>query len=64
MPLLTALFRRPTRRRHYVLLDDQHRCRMLLTAIERPRGDSWVAVGEVCLAMIGQPLPPATCSAR
>ncbi len=63
MPLLTALFRRPARR-HYVLLDDQHRCRMLLTAIERPHGDGWIEVDEIALGMIGQPLPPDALPAR
>ncbi len=63
MRLLTALFRRPARR-HYVLLDDQHRCRMLLTTIERPHGDGWIEVGKITLGMIGQPLPPGALPAH
>ena len=63
MSLLTALLRRSARH-HYVLLDDQHRCRMLLTAIKRPRGDGWIEVGEISLGMIGHPLPPDALSVR
>ncbi|HCJ31260.1 MAG TPA: hypothetical protein DHV63_18670 [Pseudomonas sp.] len=63
MSLLTALFRRPLRR-HYALLDDQHRCCLLLTAMERPHGDRWAEVGEISLGMIGRPLPSVTPPAR
>ncbi|NKQ10310.1 hypothetical protein [Pseudomonas sp. SST3] len=67
MSLLTALLRRPAPR-HYVLLDDQRRCRMLLTSIAPPHGDRWVEVDEICLGMIGQSLPhtayPTRCAPR
>lgn len=56
MSLLTALLRRPAPR-HYALLDEQRRCRMLLTSIAPPRGDGWVEVDEIGLGMIGRPLP-------
>lgn len=59
MFLLIRLFARPARR-HYALLDEQQRCRMLLTATERPRGERWVEVGEARLGMLGQPLTPAS----
>lgn len=38
MSLWISLFQRP-KRRHYALLDEEHRCRMLLTAIEPPRSE-------------------------
>lgn len=56
MTLLTALFRRPIRR-HYALLDDQQRCRMLLTSTQRPHGERWIEVMEIRLGWIGQALP-------
>jgi len=58
MSLLTRLFSRPVRR-HYALLDEQQRCRMLLTATERPNGERWVEIGEASLGMLGQPLAHA-----
>ncbi|AHL74452.1 hypothetical protein CH92_04855 [Stutzerimonas stutzeri] len=58
MTLLTALFRRPTRR-HYALIDDQQRCRMLLTSTQRPHGELWFEVMEIRLGWIGQSLPQA-----
>ena len=56
MPLSLALLR-PPRRRHYALLDEQRRCRMLLTAEQRPRGERWVEVPEIRLEWIGKPVP-------
>ncbi|KJH83383.1 hypothetical protein [Stutzerimonas stutzeri] len=56
MTLLTALFRRPIRR-HYALLDDEQRCRMLLTSTQRPQGERWIEVMEIHLGWIGQALP-------
>lgn len=58
MPLPIALLRQP-RRRHYALLDEQRRCRMLLTAEQPPRGANWVEVPEICLQWIGKPVPGA-----
>lgn len=59
MSLLTVIFWRPVRR-HYALLDEERCCRMLLTATERPHGEHWVEVDDVCLGMIGRPLKPVT----
>lgn len=53
---LTHPFKRPSPR-HYALLDEQNRCRMLLSAVERPLGNRWMEVGEACLGMLGKPLP-------
>ncbi|MEL7558422.1 hypothetical protein [Stutzerimonas chloritidismutans] len=56
MSLFKTLFRqRPLR--HYALLDEQDRCRMLLTAKERPHGERWVEIAEIRLNWIGKPLP-------
>ncbi|MGE6529100.1 hypothetical protein ACQKEM_08755 [Pseudomonas sp. NPDC077382] len=56
MSLFKTLFRhRPPR--HYALLDDEDRCRMLLTAKERPHGERWVEIAEIRLGWIGKPLP-------
>ncbi|MCQ4277592.1 hypothetical protein NA643_00700 [Pseudomonas stutzeri] len=63
MSLFKTLFRhRPPR--HYALLDDQDRCRMLLTAKERPHGERWVEIAEIRLGWIGKPLPRADLQQR
>ncbi|QWV16945.1 hypothetical protein [Stutzerimonas zhaodongensis] len=58
MSLFKTLFRQHPPR-HYALLDDQDRCRMLLTAKKRPIGERWVEIAEVRLGWIGKPLPQA-----
>ncbi|HBM09864.1 hypothetical protein CXF92_09340 [Pseudomonas sp. Choline-3u-10] len=58
MSLFRTLFRQHLPR-HYALLDDQDRCRMLLTAKKRPIGERWVEIAEIRLGWIGKPLPQA-----
>lgn len=54
----TRLFQRP-KRRHFALLDEQRRCRMLLTAVERPSSTQWIEVPEIRLVWLGKPIPGA-----
>jgi hypothetical protein len=63
MSSLNKLFRRRARR-HYALLDDQHFCRMLLTADARPPGERWVEIPEIRLGWIGKRLPQAAFQQR
>lgn len=56
MPFSIALLHQP-KRRHYVLLDEQRHCRMLLTTPERPHGEHWVEVPEIRPEWIGRPVP-------
>ena len=56
MSLWISLFQRP-KRRHYALLDEEHRCRMLLTAVEPPRSERWIEVAEIRLDWIGKSIP-------
>ncbi|ABP78800.1 conserved hypothetical protein [Stutzerimonas stutzeri A1501] len=53
--LISLLRRRPAR--HFALLDEHGRCRMLLSSACKPAGAAWVEVEEVRLSWIGQPLP-------
>ncbi|KRW73524.1 hypothetical protein ACYCFL_07970 [Stutzerimonas nitrititolerans] len=54
----TRLFQRP-KRRHFALLDEERRCRMLLTTVERPCSAQWIEVPEIRLDWIGKPIPGA-----
>lgn len=56
MSVLSALFDRRAPR-HYALLDEQGHCRMLFTAKQRPHGECWVEIPDICLGWIGKPLP-------
>lgn len=56
MHLLSLLTRQPPRR-HYALLDEERRCRMQLTAAERPKGESWIEIPEIRPEWIGKKLP-------
>lgn len=56
MPSWISLLQRP-RRRHYALLDEDDRCRMLLTAVEPPRSERWIEVAEIRLDWIGKSIP-------
>jgi len=53
--LISLLRRRPPR--HFALLDEHGRCRMLLSSVCKPEGVAWVEVEEARLSWIGQPLP-------
>ncbi|MBE7375996.1 hypothetical protein [Pseudomonas lopnurensis] len=55
LKLLTRLRRRTPR--HYALLDEHGRCRMLFSGASRPEGANWVEVQEARLSWIGRPLP-------
>jgi len=53
--ILSLLRRRKPR--HFALLDEQARGRMLLSSAGRPDGANWVEVEEARLSWIGQHLP-------
>ncbi|MBS67067.1 MAG: hypothetical protein CMK98_01650 [Pseudomonas sp.] len=53
--ILSLLRRRKPR--HFALLDEQGRCRMLLSSACRPDGANWVEVEEARLSWIGRRLP-------
>lgn len=56
MRQLLSLLRRRTPR-HFALLDEHGRCRMLLSSIDRPTSAAWIEIDEVRLSWIGQELP-------
>ena len=43
--------------RHYALLDEAGRCRMLCSSLQRPQGAGWVEVSDACLGWLDRPLP-------
>ena len=53
--ILSLLRRRKPR--HFALLDERGRCRMLLSSAGRPDGANWVEVEEARMSWIGQHLP-------
>ncbi|MCQ4295769.1 hypothetical protein NAU58_09300 [Pseudomonas stutzeri] len=56
MRQILSLLRRRTPR-HFALLDEQGRCRMLLSSVHRPTGAEWVEIHEARLGWIGRELP-------
>ncbi len=56
MRQILSLLRRP-KPRHFALLDEHGRCRMLLSSAGKPEGAGWIELQELRLSWIGQQLP-------